>query len=201
MNKALGTFLLGVTAMGVIGINGTVFADATTANPTTANTTDNTQLGATTTGSLNFKGGTLSLYNVQDTAAFNTPDTAFSTQDVYTNGLSATNADKKMTATVDDFLGEDADTWTLTVNKSKWAAGDDGVASGATALDTGAHLSVDKGEITTDGLEYDTGSEGHNELTEQTLSVAIDQGTVVKKGAYTNTLTWNLVDPAAADQD
>lgn len=197
----LSTLLLSAIAGIAIGTNQTVSANTTATNATTADTVDNNQLSAATDATVNFKAGTLSLYNVKDAAAFNTTNTAFSTQAVWTNGLSKTDADQAMSATVDDFLGKDSDTWTLNVKKGSWIAGTDGSTSGATALDAGAHLTIGTDEVTTSGITYGNGTEGHNTLPEKTLSLAVDQGTLVKSGAYTNNLTWTLSDDALATQN
>lgn len=196
MKKWMQVAATSAVLLGVMGLSQTALADDATGSTTseTAKTT------AETKASVYFGAGTLSLSNTTDAVAFNTSDSAFSTEDVWAKGLTATEADNKLTATVDDFLGVDDDTWTLTVKKGNWVADTDGTAQGATALDTGATLTTDSGEITTAGLVYETGSAGSLTIPEQAIKLAIAKGTLVKKGAYSNTLTWNLADDASTTQ-
>lgn len=185
MKKVLTSFAIAVSMLGMFGVSTVVKAD----------TTDNTQVNATTNATVSFKSGTLSLSNVQNQAAFNTTTTAFSAATIWQSGLASTPADTKMTATVDDFLGGDSDAWTLSVAKGTWKASD---GKAAPELDKGAHLSIDKdNEITTAGYSYATGKYGHNVIAEHSLDLKIDSGTLVNPGTYSNTLTWTLSDPAS----
>lgn len=192
----LGSFLLGFAAVGVLGTT-TAFAAGTTGT----GTTDNSQLSATTKGSINFTPGTISLYGVQDSVAFKSSNVG----DVYANGLDAT-ADPNLTATVADFLGAEKDTWTLTLAQSGWKSDTSSESSseGADALNTGTLSTTDDGNntqvIDTTGTTYKTGSAGITVLKPQTLKLHLDKGTNVKAGNYTNNLTWNLTDPAIPTQ-
>ncbi|WP_261805983.1 WxL domain-containing protein [Lapidilactobacillus luobeiensis] len=200
MKKSLSLFgIIAVLGLSLAALSGTRTVLA--ANPTEANLTDDTQDSATTTASVNFKGGTLSLYSVLDAVSFNTVDDAFSTSVVWANGLETTSGDKDLIATVADLRGGDDDKWNLSVKKGSWVVGDDGVASGATALDTGATLSTDDGEITTDGVVYASAGAGQTVITPKPLKLAIAKGTLVKKGSYTNTLTWTLADGISENQN
>lgn len=107
MKKLSLSFLfLSLTASLFVGGGYSALADTTTPNATTSNETDNGQVDASTTASVFFEGGTISLYHVQDAAKFNTDATAFNAGTIFTNGLKAT-ATNKVTATVDDFLGQE----------------------------------------------------------------------------------------------
>lgn len=192
----LGALLLGLATVGVLGTT-TAFADGTT--PTTGNSTtaDNKQ-SATTTGNISFSGGTLSLYNVTDSAVLSKEGLKVS--DVYTKGVQAS---APLTASVDDFLGDGKD-WSLKLAQSGWKAGSDGSAATATVLDGGT-LSVtpDKGtkqSLTTAPVEYGKGSTGTVTLP-GTLNFDLPAGTAVQTGSYTNTLTWTLDDSVSSAQN
>lgn len=191
--------------MGVLGTT-TAFADDTPAgttpadaNKTVADLETNNQNSATTNGSITFGAGTLSLYNVPDTATF---DGKLGVGNVYLDGVDATAS---LTATVADFLGAADDNWTLNLSQSGWKAGVGGSEATASRLNTGT-LSVtpDSGSAVTlsndkSDAVYATGSAGVITLPSK-LNFHMDPGASVQAGNYTNTLNWKLTDPAAPTQ-
>lgn len=193
----LGALLLGLATVGVLGTTTAFADDATTGNSTTADS----KQSATTTGNISFSGGTLSLYNVTDSAVLGKEGLKVS--DVYTNGIQQASA--PLTASVDDFLGDGKD-WSLKLAQSGWKAGSDGSAATATTLDTGTlTVTPDKGAkqtLTTAPVEYGKGSTGTVTLP-GTLNFDLRAGTAVQTGSYTNTLTWTSDDSvtATANQD
>lgn len=151
---------------------------------------DTNSLTGSTNASVTFEGGNLSLSDTVDSITFDKQNAGT----VFASGISDVPANKAMTATVDDFLAGAAG-WSLKVKQSGWAGAD---TATVTALTTGATLKLDNAAITTADAEAATGEYGStpnafDKKGNVTLSIA--QGTVVKPGEYTNTLTWTLTDP------
>jgi hypothetical protein len=166
-----------------------VQASTATPNPTTADSTDNTQLTASTDTIVKVNGGTMSLYNVKDSINFGTINVV----DAFTNNLS-TKGDSNLTASVDDFQGvsDASDAWTLTATLGKWQAGDGGTAAGAKVLDGAEVKANGTTTIGTAAVDYATGAEGHTDLAEQSISLETTANTFLKAGTYTNQINWQL---------
>lgn len=164
------------------------FAANTTAASDTADVTS-----ATTTGSVKFEAGHLSLYNVNDAVDFGSANAAT----VYASGYDNTADDESVN--VDDFLADNGQ-WTLNVKQGGWVKGTDGTTAGETALNNNATLKIGKKTVTTDGVDIATGNAANNgtaiDLGAYSLSVA--KNTNVNAGTYTNTLTWSLSNVAGA---
>lgn len=164
------------------------FAANETAAPDTADVTS-----ATTTGSVKFEAGHLSLYNVNDAVDFGSANAAT----VYASGYDKTADDESVN--VDDFLADNGQ-WTLNVKQGGWVKGTDGTTAGETALNNNATLKIGEKTITTDGTDLTTGNAANNgkaiDLGKYSLSVA--KNTNVNAGTYTNTLTWSLSNVAGA---
>ncbi|GAW99093.1 hypothetical protein [Secundilactobacillus mixtipabuli] len=202
----LGAFLLGLTVAGTLG-TATAFADDTTPAATPDNTpaaaADSTK--ATTNGDISFGAGTLSLKNVTASASL-LDQKGLSVSDVYLNGV---NASAPLTATVEDFLGNDG-TWTLMLSQDGWQASSANLDKTAQILKNTGTLSIasDEGskakasDIPADGTatEYATGSDVITELPSR-LTFNLPKQTNVQTGKYTNTLNWSLNDSASATQE
>lgn len=177
MKKLMTSLVLAAAAVGLFGASNVVKADDAPATPATTGTT-----GATVT----FEGGDLSLTKVAKDVTFKTAKTG----DVYTNGYSDA---QPVTATVDDFLSGSKG-WTITAKQDGWKS-QDASATGDT-LST-AKLSLGAKAITTDAeTSVANGDYGHTDAAfgENTLNLAMDKGTTVKAGTYSNTITWTLSD-------
>ncbi|KIU24329.1 hypothetical protein ff3pr_00309 [Weissella cibaria] len=163
------------------------------ANETAASTTDNVT-SATTTGSVKFEAGHLSLYNVNDAVDFGSANAAT----VFTNGYEATGHDESVN--VDDYLADEGK-WTLKVSSSDWT-GDSAKTVAALNANAKLYLGTDdaKKEITPAGTVVATGTADNNgkaiDLGKYGLNIA--SGTNVTAGTYTNTLTWSLSNVAGA---
>lgn len=162
------------------------------ANETAASDTADVK-SATTTGSVKFEAGHLSLYNVNDAVDFGSANAAT----VYASGYDKTADDESVN--VDDFLADNGQ-WTLNVKQGGWVKGADGTTAGETALNNNATLKIGEKKITTDGTDLTTGNAANNgkaiDLGAYSLSVA--KNTNVNAGTYTNTLTWSLSNVAGA---
>ncbi|MFC4652934.1 hypothetical protein ACFO26_08425 [Lactococcus nasutitermitis] len=181
-----------------------VVADVNTPNSTQAS--DN-QTSATTTASIAFTGGALSLYNVTDKVTFNGDN--LDLRDIYLNGATLDNnttlpANETLNGNVDDFLGQANDQWKVTVASGDWTATGVGASAGsdegATALNSGAQFILNGTEFSKDGYQYATGNEGQTTLPEMNIGLSIKAGTFLKKGSYSNTLTWDLESSVSSTQ-
>lgn len=165
----LGAFLLGLTVAGTLG-TATAFADDTTPTATSDNTpaaaADSTK--ATTNGDISFGAGTLSLKNVTTSASL-TDANALKVSDVYLNGVNAT---APLTATVEDFLGDNG-SWTLSLAQDGWKTSDASLAKTVQVLTDNGTLSISpdtdsKAEASDiaagNAIEYGKGSAGITEL-------------------------------------
>lgn len=201
----LGAFLLGLTVAGTLG-TATAFADDTptaTSDNTPAAAADSTK--ATTNGDINFGAGTLSLKNVTASASL-LDQKGLSVSDVYLNGV---NADAPLTATVEDFLGNDG-TWTLMLSQGGWQASSANLDKTAQVLNNTGTLSIapdaksqaEASIIPADKTttEYAKGSDVITELPSR-LRFHLPEQTSVQTGKYTNTLNWSLNDSASATQE
>ncbi|WP_461225479.1 hypothetical protein [Lacticaseibacillus suihuaensis] len=166
-----------------------------TVNPVSAAETT-----GTTTGTINFKAGDLSLTNVTAKANFGSDLTVAG---VWTEGFNGA-ADNKLTATVTDFQGLDNDNWMLSVKAAGWQASTDGSAAGAAILNANATLTATQGDTSAnlaDGFLIASGTTGETTVEDTTVTLAIPANTAIKAGSYTNTLDWNLTAAASTDQD
>lgn len=202
----LGAFLLGLTVAGTLG-TATAFADDTTPTATSDNTpaaaADSTK--ATTNGDINFGAGALSLKNVTASASL-LDQKGLSVSDVYLNGVSATAS---LTATVEDFLGDNGN-WTLSLAQGGWMTSDASLDKTVQVLNDNGTLSIspdtdskaEASDIPAAGntIEYGKGSAGITELPSH-LKFTLPAQTNVQTGKYTNTLNWSLNDSASATQE
>ena len=202
----LGAFLLGLTVAGTLG-TATAFADDTTPTATSDNppaaAADSTK--ATTNGDISFGAGTLSLKNVTTSASL-TDANALKVSDVYLNGVNAT---APLTATVEDFLGDNG-SWTLSLAQDGWKTSDASLAKTVQVLTDNGTLSIspdtdskaEASDIPAAGnaIEYGKGSAGITELPSH-LNFTLPKNLNVQTGKYTNTLNWSLNDSASATQE
>ncbi|WP_262315113.1 hypothetical protein [Lacticaseibacillus parakribbianus] len=158
----------------------------------------------TTTGTINFKAGDLSLTNVTETANFGSDLTV---EGVWTKGFNEA-ADNTLTATVTDFQGLDNDNWMLSVKAAGWVAGSDGSAAGAAILNANATLTATQGDAQdatsanlADGFLIASGTTGETPVKDTTVTLDIPKETAIKAGSYTNALNWNLTAAASTTQD
>lgn len=115
--------------------------------------------------------------------------------------------------TAKDYQGLENPDWTIKVSASGWAEGAEGSKTGADVLNSNkVHFSIDtagKSEfLNGKGIfdaykgkagEYSASGAGDYLLKSAKFNLAIDKGTDVKAGSYTNTLTWSIANTVAAD--
>ena len=162
---------------------------------------------ATTKGSVTFKGGSLTLAGMQDAVTFDEAGASTVFAKGYDSSVSAG------TATVLDNLGDGGE-WTLSAAKGEWTPDTTSGAStaGASVLDENATLAfsgvqVGKNAASTTPVtieKTDTtvakGTEADNPTDEAVtpnvtlgkINLHMNSGVNMRKGTYTNTITWTL---------
>ncbi len=191
-----------VLASALLAVPTVGFADATQLSVTSDSTTNkSTETNVTTKGSVSFTGGNLTLSGLKDPEPF----AGGSVSDAYAGNFSQDTAMTPLT--VLDNLG-DGGTWTLTAEAAGWeVASTDASPKGADALNTGK-LSIsgvmvkgkDAAETSMDlaaktPVTIATGTEDNNgpeNVKSGKYTLALTQGTNMRKGTYTNTITWTL---------
>lgn len=154
---------------------------------------------ATTAGSVEFIGGSMSLSGATDKANFGDK---VSLATVLTEGFKGRAA---LAATVTDYRGSDTP-WQLSLSMGNWSGNS---KTGEATLNAVSVLKVADDDITTAKsaivAKQAGAAEDHTLVTETKFEkeafLVIPAGSNVKAGAYTNTLTWSLSDGVADTQD
>ena len=146
----------------------------------------------TTEASVTVKAGDLSASGFQDVSF---PEIAVG--EVWKKGYDEGQNSAGIKLHVEDFTGVPDSTWKVSVKAGEWAfKADSGSEKGAEVLNANAELSV-MGTTLNGGTAADvfSGHSGTYDTPEKdalVFNLKMKQGTDVKAGSYTNTLTWSI---------